>query len=140
LDKSIESILDLMGVPEINRLNDRIAALEAENAKLQSDVQRWMDDEAVRHIDDVYVDLTLTPEAVAAMEAMRVAPLAQHLARIAALESQLEAARELLREAEWDQQNGDEPMCGFCGGLCDVAGHQHDCRLAAFLKEADDET
>lgn len=94
-------------------------------------------EEAVRHIDDVYVDLTLTPEAVAAMEAMRVSPLAQHLARIAALESQLAEARELLGDCLSTATNC--PQCGVELFACPIRfPHDADCRLAAFLKEADD--
>jgi hypothetical protein len=56
--------------------------------------------------------------------------------RIAALESQLAKARELLRHFTKDSIN-----CGFCHRLrVDEYGHAADCRLAAFLKEADDET
>jgi hypothetical protein len=40
LDKSIDAILDLMGVPERNRLNDRIAALEAQLADARGLLRR----------------------------------------------------------------------------------------------------
>jgi hypothetical protein len=75
----------------------------------------------------------------------RVEQLTEHLAqkdaeaielrlndRIASLEAQLADARELLREC--------------CQGFCPLCGFLHpsdadgECRLAAFLKEADDET
>jgi hypothetical protein len=82
-----------------------VAALEAENAKLQADVQRWME--------------------VATRRATN-------------LEAQLAVARELLREVEWvTPQLKMWTYCPVCENLT-INDHTADCRLAAFLKEADD--